>query len=107
MNVAVIGDADTTTGFRLAGITAVYEAKSQTAPQVLEKVLTEDYDIIIITESLAAFAEEQLSEVRGKATPVIVEIPDKKGSIGYTKKILKEVIKNAVGVDITLRRGES
>lgn len=104
MNIAIIGDGDTVIGFRLAGVGATYEVKPQEVPNVLDQILEKEYDVIIITEKMAAFIKERISEINRESKPIIVEIPDKGGSTGYSREALKETIKRAVGVDVTARR---
>lgn len=102
-NVAVIGDAELAVGFRLAGVGSVHEAKPQNASQVFEDVLSKGFDIIIITEKLAAVLKKQLVGFEEELKPVIVEIPDKTGSTGYAQEMIRELIKRAVGVDLTAK----
>ena len=70
MNICVIGDKDMTTGFRLAGVTAVARVdKINDTPQVLEELLQKEYDIIIISENHASYADEQIRKLRSKPHP--------------------------------------
>lgn len=105
MNIAVISDSDTGTGFRLAGISAVYETKESDARNTFDKVLAENYDVIIITEKLVTLLEEKIQKIQEQVTPIVVEIPDKEGPTGYAKTSISETIRRAVGVDISKKEG--
>ncbi|MFQ6050296.1 MAG: V-type ATP synthase subunit F [Candidatus Hydrothermarchaeota archaeon] len=106
MEIAVIGDTDTVTGFRLAGIKETYDGQK---PEEIEKTLRnlmkrEDICIIIITERVAESVRSVIDELEDKKIspiPIIVEIPDKKGPIEREISPIRELIRKAVGVDIT------
>jgi len=98
MNMAVIGDSDTVTGFELAGVKG-YAIKPQEAPQTLEKLISEGVELIIITEKLAAFVQDIAKKYESSATPILVEIPDKKGSTGFAENMVAEMVRRAVGLE--------
>jgi len=105
MNICVIGDKDMTTGFRLAGITAAYPVeKIVNAGEALENALQKEYDLIIISENHASYVSEQIKKLRQKPHPVVIEVPDKTGTTGHAKKNIEEMIRRAVGVDITSKQ---
>jgi len=104
--IAVIGDRETAIGFRLAGVQAVYEVprdENETL-NLLDKLVSEDGTaIIIINERLAA--EERvrdkiraINENKRGVTPIIVEIPDKRGPMEQKVSEIERLIKRAVGV---------
>lgn len=105
MNICVIGNTDMTTGFRLAGITAAYPVeKIANTREALEKALQKEYDLIIISENHASYVGEHIKKLRQKPHPVVIEVPDKTGTTGHAKKNIEEMIRRAVGVDITSKR---
>jgi len=104
MNIAVIGDSDMIVGFRLAGIKSVFEASPKNAESVFEKVSSESFDVIIMTEDLAAFLKGRVEEFQEEVTPIIIEVPGKKGPTGYARDAVRELIKRAVGVDISVKK---
>lgn len=99
MNIAVIGDIDTVTGFELAGVKG-YAVKPQDASQTLEKLVSEGIELIIITEKIAAFVQDISKKYESSATPILVEIPDKKGSTGFAEKMVSDMVRRAVGLEI-------
>ena len=103
--IAVIGDRETAIGFRLAGVRAVYEVprdENETL-NLLDKLVNDGTAIIIINERLAAEARVRdkiraINENKRGVTPIIVEIPDKRGPMEQKVSEIERLIKRAVGV---------
>ncbi|ABR54275.1 Vacuolar H+transporting two-sector ATPase F subunit [Methanococcus vannielii SB] len=98
MRIGVVGDSDVAVGFRLAGLTDVYEVKS---PEQASKAIEEldnnaEIGLIITTERIG----EGIRETIANAKKVIVEVPDKNGPIVREKDPVKILVRNAVGIDI-------
>ena len=105
MKIAVVGDPDTVTGFRLGGVIDTYSIESgEPVDSVLKKLAAdEELGIIILTERLADANRSTIDEVtkaKKAITPIIVEIPDKSGPIVREVDPLKELIKSAIGVEM-------
>lgn len=103
MKIGVVGDSATATGFRLAGVKDAYEvAKAGEAVNVLKKLVSDaNMGLIIISEGIADEIREDIKKLTGgKATPLIVEIPSKKGPIEKKVDPIKEMIRKAVGIEI-------
>ncbi|MGC9443376.1 MAG: V-type ATP synthase subunit F [Candidatus Methanospirareceae archaeon] len=105
--VAVIGDPDTATGFRLAGVNAVYEQdqEGEDTVRVLDRLVREDFALILITEKLAADprTREKIRDINAKkkgVRPIILEIPDKRGPIEKELDEIGRLIQRAVGVAV-------
>jgi len=108
--IAVIGDRETAIGFRLAGVQAVYEVsqdekeKENETLNLLNKLVSEDgVVLIIINERLAAETRVRdkiraINENKRGVTPIIVEIPDKRGPMEQKVSEIERLIKQAVGV---------
>lgn len=108
--IAVIGDRETAIGFRLAGVQAVYEVsqdekeKENETLNLLDKLVSEDgVVLIIINERLAAETRVRdkiraINENKRGVTPIIVEIPDKRGPMEQKVSEIERLIKQAVGV---------
>lgn len=105
--IAVIGDPETATGFRLAGVDEVYEPKGGLEGEtvrLLDKLTRDEVALIIISERLAAETKvrEKINEINANkrgVVPVIVTIPDKKGPM-KTEDAIGILIKRAVGVAV-------
>jgi V/A-type H+-transporting ATPase subunit F len=102
MKIGVVGDFDTVTGFRLAGVKETYDVEEAgAAMEALKKLMKEDIGVIIITERLADQIRDETAElIEGKTLPIIVEIPDKKGPIEGKADPIMALIKKAVGVEV-------
>jgi V/A-type H+-transporting ATPase subunit F len=102
MELVVIGDEDTRTGFKLAGVTRAYPGDE--AKVHLEKMLQDSaIGIIIINERFAEENRELLtrnSKEKKKLTPIIVEIPDSTGPIKREIDPLQDLIRRALGAQI-------
>ena len=124
--IAVIGDPETATGFRLAGVTAVFECSEgagtgtgagagsdggEEVARVLERLARDGGEgngglrIIVITERLAAEtkAREKIKEINARkkgVIPIIIEVPDKKGPLAKEIDEIGWLIKRAVGVAV-------
>jgi len=105
--IAVIGDPETATGFRLAGVEEVYEYSEggEDVARVLDKLAKVGVAIIIINEKLAAEAKsrEKIREINAKkkgVIPIIVEVPNKKGPMVKEIDEIGRLIKRAAGVAV-------
>ena len=96
MKIVALGDTETLTALRLAGLTEIYETKDK-----FQECTTDNkVGLILITEKLAAEMSSQINEIRQqKLFPIIVEIPDKGGPQEKEDRIVR-IIKRAVGVEL-------
>ncbi|HDG64259.1 V-type ATP synthase subunit F [Thermococci archaeon] len=100
MKIVVLGDKDTTLGFRLAGVHEAYSFEDTTHEmervrnKIMELIEREDVGVILITERLA-----QRVEIPDVTFPIILQIPDKYGSL-YGEEQLREIVRRAIGVEI-------
>ncbi|NPV53428.1 MAG: hypothetical protein HPY71_07880 [Firmicutes bacterium] len=91
MNIIVIGDRDTVTGFRLAGVEGWHVDTPEEAGAALERALAApDVGLILITERWAAAMRPRVEAARRRIMPLVVEIPDRRGPIdevSLTRKV--------------------
>jgi len=101
--VALIADTDTAIGFRLAGLKEVHVAEnSMQAITAFNKLIkSPEIGIIMITESLAHEIRHYMKEYYKEPIPVIVEIPDKRGTLSSTE-FIKEIVRRTIGVEIII-----
>lgn len=102
MDIVVIGDEDTRTGFKLSGVTRTYPGE-EIKVQLIEMLQDDSIGIIMITERYAEENKEVLDRARKdkkRLTPVIVEIPDSTGPITRETDPLQELIRRALGAQI-------
>ncbi|MFW9794352.1 MAG: V-type ATP synthase subunit F [Candidatus Thorarchaeota archaeon] len=102
--IAVIGDRDTVTGFRLVGVS---ECSVPSSPEETRESLYRFYrdptmGLVMITEPLAAEVEDTIVELSQSPVPVILLIPDRNGTTGAYETVLRELIRRAVGIEINI-----
>ena len=99
--IAIIGDLDTVTGFKLGGVKDGIVVKTdEEAEQAFDKLLNEKISIILITEKIALENRHFIEKLtKNSALPMIIEIPDKSGPIGADDP-MNDLIKRVIGVDM-------
>ncbi len=101
-SVAVMADKDTVTGFRLGGIKEGYPVENmEEAGKVLEDLINKDFSIIITTEKIGIEFRDTINKLTNeRALPMVIEIPDKSGSIKRESDPMSELIKRVIGVEM-------
>ena len=101
-SVAVIGDIDTVSGFRLGGVKqAEVVNTSEEAIAAFDKFFEDEISIIIITQELANEIREYMNRKIGSdVLPMIIEIPDKDGSSEGSSDQINDLIKRVIGVEM-------
>ena len=99
--IAVMADPDTVTGFMLGGIKDGFPVSNMDEAENKLKELTKEYSIIITTEKIGDNFREMIDKISSEsALPMIIEIPDKTGSIERETDPLRELIKRVIGVEM-------
>lgn len=100
--IAIMADQDTVTGFKLGGIKEGYPVDTMAeAGKTLEELVKNDFSIIITTEKIGDEFRDTIDKLtKEKALPMIIEIPDKTGSIERETDPLRELIKRVIGVEM-------
>ena len=101
-SVAIIGDIDVVSGFRLGGVKRAEVANSaEEAVAAFDKILDEQISIIIITQVLANEIRNHINRKIGYSVlPMIIEIPDKDGSSEGSSDQMADLIKRVIGVEM-------
>lgn len=102
--IAVIGDKDSILGFKTLGVATFSVTDAHSALTALKKVAKEDYAIVFITEEMAQHLEEPIAELNKRFLPVVVPIPNNKGTLGMGMAKVKENVEKAIGADILFRK---
>jgi len=101
MKLVAICDKDTAVGLRLAGIHELYVSEENPVKILDEISARNDVGVVFVTEKIAESISKDLKDFRLRYdTPVIVEIPDKKGRLEDHVDFISHLIKRAVGIDI-------
>ncbi|CDG65693.1 MAG: V/A-type H+/Na+-transporting ATPase subunit [Methanobacterium sp.] len=98
--IAVMADPDTVTGFMLGGIKDGFPVELDEAGDKL-KELSKEYSIIITTEKIGDKFRDIIEKLSSEsALPMIIEIPDKEGSVERESDPIRELIKRVIGVEM-------
>jgi V/A-type H+-transporting ATPase subunit F len=102
MKLAALCNKDTAIALRLAGVQELFIPDGK-ADDLWTKISErDDIGVVFITEDIAENISKQLNEYRLRnALPIIVEIPDKKGRRKEHVDYVSQLIKKAVGVEIS------
>ena len=92
-------DSDTLMGMRLSGIEGKIVKSRDEAFLEYENSLKNDVGILLITHNVAELFSEELTELKQKNTPLLIEIPDSNPENLKTDGI-SEYLSNAVGIKI-------
>ena len=101
-NIAVMADEDTVTGFMLGGLKDGFPIKNmEEAEKILEYLIKKEYSVIITTEKIGRKIRDPINKLTSERTlPMIIEIPDKTGSIKRESDPMRELIKRVIGVEM-------
>lgn len=92
-------NVDTKIGMRLAGVDGVVvHTKEEFCEAFQDAVSDKDTAILLITEKLIALAPEYVEEYKiNSQTPLIVQLPDRHGSVRNDDYIM-DYVRDAIGV---------
>ncbi|MEK6924511.1 MAG: V-type ATP synthase subunit F [Candidatus Micrarchaeota archaeon] len=98
--IIVVGDADTASGFRLAGVGDARVAGDDAEAIVLAALAARDAGIIIVSEEVAARLSPKARRLLAESTkPVVVSVPSRSVSTSSSTS-LQELVKRAIGIDL-------
>ncbi|MBN2002820.1 MAG: V-type ATP synthase subunit F [Anaerolineae bacterium] len=99
MKILAIGHPDAVLGFSLAGISGQVATTAQEVKQSLAQAMaTPDVGIVLITDDVAQFIEDQLNQMMLRSTrPLVIEIPGPEG-MRAGRPSLSEVIQKTIGI---------
>jgi V/A-type H+-transporting ATPase subunit F len=101
MKYFCIGDEDTVTGFRLAGVQGrAVATTAETREAFLSVTAMPQVGMVIITERLAASIREDVDKFLSASDfPFVLEIPDRNGPAPGRKNMMN-VVQQAVGIKL-------
>ncbi len=105
-DIAIIGDKESTLGFKALGFDVYDTADPAAAREILHKLAREHTAIIYLTEDLARFMSADIQQYREQIAPAITLIPSVSGTLGLGLKQIGALVEKAVGMDILKERNE-
>ena len=96
----VIGDNDLITGFRLVGVEGAEVASVDEARRALISALgRNDVAVILVSQEFSLQLRSEIDKARSeRVTPLIVEVPSRKGPVGETK--MSDLVSKTLGIRI-------
>ncbi len=99
--IVAVTDEQTAIGLRLTGISEAIAATPSNAETLLRGFAADpEVAVIIVTEHIAEANFELIQRLTRETFPIVVEIPDKDGPITRLKDPIRELVLQAVGVDL-------
>ena len=99
--IAVMGGADTVTGFKALGLKTFAVTEGEGAVYTLRKLAKSgEYAIIYVEENLVTCLSSEINKYRSAVTPAIILIPGRDGPLGTGRSALHDAVIRAVGADI-------
>lgn len=101
MRYSIIGDEDTVLGFAIVGVAGKVARNAEEAQQAFAEFLGDkETGIVIVTERVADMMRSTVDRyVFTESFPLIVEIPDRHGSLPDRPGI-KEMVNTAIGLKL-------
>ena len=91
--IAAIGDKESILPFSAFGIKSIEAGELSEARKVIASIEPEEYSIVFVTEEIM----HGLGKTDVRPGLNMVAIPGCRGSLGYGKTVIKELIKKATG----------
>jgi len=102
--MAVITDAETATGFRLAGVEVREAATPHETLEHLRQLIALDYGLAAVNEALLAGIDEEISRaMRGRELPILVPFPAPTAEIESGEDYIARLVKEHIGFYVKLR----
>lgn len=96
--IAVIGDKDTALPFKAMALETFVATTEGQIREVVEKLIKDEYSIILITESQAEKITDIIEKIKHQAYPIILPIPNGVSSgSGFGQKNIQTNIEKATG----------
>jgi V/A-type H+-transporting ATPase subunit F len=102
--VAVITDAETATGFRLAGVEVREAETPQQALDLIRELAAAGYGLLAVNEDLLHSTEEARNRLlRGRDLPLVVPLPPARANLESGEAYISRLVKEHIGFAVKLR----
>jgi len=103
--IGIVGERDLVLAFQSAGLKGFSVSSPEEAKEALKKVKKEeDFGILFVSAAWMPYLKEEVESILDY--PVVVEIPDIKGSPSTQEEFISKIVERAVGVDLSKKKGE-
>jgi len=106
VKIGVLTDAETASGYRIAGLEAITATPAEAARKLSELIRTDAYALIAVDQSLLADPNKAAERVmRGRNAPVLLTLPnllDAFSGGGDAKMYMRQLVRATIGFDIKL-----
>lgn len=100
LEIAIVGLDDSILLYNAVGIRAFRIQEAAEADKTIFKLAQRECKIIYITEDVYVKIPETIEKYQFQPFPILIPIPNGKGSQGVGLKKIKENVENAIGIDI-------
>ncbi|MFT5871735.1 MAG: V/A-type H+-transporting ATPase subunit F [Clostridium sp.] len=98
--VGVVGDKDSILAFKALGIDVYPVIEIEEARKIIDKMASNNYAVIFVTEQLAQHLDETIERYNAKMLPAVILIPSNQGSLNIGMQRIRDNVEKAVGVNI-------
>jgi len=102
MKVAVLGEKKLILAFKSLGIDTFGIEKDNDFKNAKEKIETNNYGVLFITETIAKKYNKEMEEFYLRTLPAVLIIPGTEDDLQIGKASLKKTIERALGSDLNL-----
>jgi len=102
--IATITDSITALGLKLAGMGEVSSIREDenAADLITEYANNPSIAVLIVTERIGENNRDLLNRISQRPWPVVVEIPGPEGKMDRESSTLKELVRQALGIEIEI-----
>ena len=101
--IAVMGDRDSTLGFKALGLEVRPVSTPEEGREALHRMAKENFAVIYVTEQLASQLSADIARYKDSPLPAVISIPGRAGSDGSGMAAIKSAVERAVGADILFK----
>lgn len=95
--IAVLGDADFIGIFSLVGADTFLAEDERVLKGALEEIYKDNYGVLIVPEEHLEIIESLKNDIGHRDLPIILSLPDERGSLGLSRRRFSDFIKKAIG----------
>jgi vacuolar-type H+-ATPase subunit F/Vma7 len=99
--VAILGSADFVMPYSAIGVDCFpVDDKAEQIVWTAQKIIDQKYVLVIVSENMAAAAQEVFNKFSTKPVPCVLTVPFTTESKGFAVESLSKLLKGATGINI-------